>query len=120
MAASYHHAVSSASRWGGKPEDYMHIHEWFDETKNHFGDFRHRAVRHHTEGIAECTSVFGAVLENSEGAKIPVRWIAEQHVTEDFGRLVTLHEWLQCIRPEPWMTRARKLSQEEEIRTWTK
>jgi len=31
MAHPNLHAKSSARKWGGKPEDYLHIHEWFDE-----------------------------------------------------------------------------------------
>jgi hypothetical protein len=30
MAHSYHHAVSSARKWGGKPEDYQAIHDYLD------------------------------------------------------------------------------------------
>jgi hypothetical protein len=28
MAHSYHHAVSSARKWGGTAEDYLAIHAW--------------------------------------------------------------------------------------------
>jgi hypothetical protein len=51
MAHPYHHAVRSARLFGGKPEDYLAIHNWFDESKAHLADFRHRALRHHSEGI---------------------------------------------------------------------
>jgi hypothetical protein len=40
MAHPWHHAVSSARRHGGAPEDYLAIHEWFDASKAHHGDFR--------------------------------------------------------------------------------
>jgi hypothetical protein len=45
--------------FGGQPEDYLAIHNWFDATKENFCDFRHRALRHHAEGIFECERVFG-------------------------------------------------------------
>ena len=51
MAHPYHHALSSAKKWGGAPEDYLPIHSWFDESKAITADFRHRALRHHAEGI---------------------------------------------------------------------
>jgi hypothetical protein len=51
MAHSYHHAVSSARRFGGKPTDYTQIHTWFDRSKEIVADFRHRALRHHAEGV---------------------------------------------------------------------
>ena len=67
MATSYHHAVSSARKFGGIPEDYIAIHTWFDESKMHWADFRHRALRHHTEGIFLAEKIFGVTLTNSEG-----------------------------------------------------
>lgn len=45
------HARNSARKFGGKMEDYLEIHEWFDETKAWIPDMRHRALRHHSEGI---------------------------------------------------------------------
>lgn len=114
MAAPYHHAVSSAKNWGGEFEEYIAIHEWFDETKNFHGDFRHRALRHHAHGVFECERIFGRTLALSSGRTIPIRWVAEQHVVEDMGRIPTLGDWLSCIKPAPWMTRSRRLSDELE------
>ena len=37
------HNNSSAKRFGGKPEDYIAIHDWFDETKE-FDDSRKLGV----------------------------------------------------------------------------
>ena len=45
---SYYHTISSKRRWGGNEEDYVDLHSWFDEPKSHFGDIRHRALRHHS------------------------------------------------------------------------
>ena len=59
MAHPWHHAVSSARKHGGVPEDYLAVHEWFDASKAHHGDFRHRALRHHTLGVFECEREFG-------------------------------------------------------------
>lgn len=112
MANPYHHALSSARKWGGEVEDYLPIHDWFDASKELHGDFRHRALRHHTHGIFEAERTFGHTITTSAGREIPVRWIGEQHMLEDFGRIPTLQDWLSQIKPEPWMTRARKLSQE--------
>lgn len=51
MGHCYHHALSSARKWGGVAEDYLPLHQWFDESKAITADFRHRALRHHAEGI---------------------------------------------------------------------
>jgi uncharacterized protein DUF6915/uncharacterized protein DUF6878 len=49
---SYHHALSSIKKWGGSAEDFLPLHQWFDESKAITADFRHRALRHHAEGIS--------------------------------------------------------------------
>lgn len=105
MAHSYHHALSSARKWGGTPNDYLAIHTWFDQSKEILADFRHRALRHHAEGCFMAERVFGVTLTNSAGRVVPVRFIAEQHITEDLGRIPSFADWARCIRPEPWMGR---------------
>ena len=112
MADPYHHAVSSAKKWGGKAEDYLHIHQWFDESKQITCDFRHRALRHHAEGIMMCVKVFGPVVRVSSGRDVPTRWIGEQHVLEDFGKIPSFIDWVRAIKPEPWMGRVPKLPDE--------
>lgn len=115
MADAWHHAVSSSRKYGGEPEDYLPIHHWFDETKEHFADPRHRALRHHSEGIGLMISIFGPTLTISSGKKIPTRWIGEQHVLEDFGRIPTVADFLRHMTIEKWMVKgARRLSIELE------
>ena len=80
MAHPFKHAESSARKFGGKAEDYLPIHNWFDESKAFIADFRHRALRHHAEGIFLCERIFGVAITNSEGKQVPVRYIGEQHV----------------------------------------
>jgi hypothetical protein len=104
MAHSYHHAVNSARKYGGKPEDYVQIHNWFDETKEHYADFRHRALRHHSLGIFEAEQKFGITITNSDGKQIPVRIIGEQHVKEDCGYIPTVQDWLKHIQGQKWMS----------------
>lgn len=103
MANPYHHAVSSAKRWGGRPEDYQAIHDWFDESKMMMADFRHRALRHHAEGIFMCERIFGHTITISTGRVVPVRWIGEQHVKEDLGFIPSMQDWFKHIQPERWM-----------------
>ncbi len=109
MTHPHYHAVSSARLFGGEPTDYLPIHNWFDATKESFPDFRHRALRHHAEGIFECERVFGITISNSEHKNVPVRYVAEQHVMEDCGRIPTVADWLSKIHPEAWMSRATQI-----------
>lgn len=103
MAHPWHHAERSARLFGGKPEDYQAIHDWFDESKAHMPDLRHRALRHHSEGIFLCEQLFGTTIANSDGKKIPTRQIGEQHVADDLGWIPTLKDWLIHLKIEPWM-----------------
>jgi hypothetical protein len=113
MAHSYHHSVSSARKWGGKPEDFLAIHNWMDGSKLILADFRHRALRHHCEGIFLAETLFGTTLTLSTGRVVPVRLIAEQHVLEDLGRIPSFADWVRCIRPEPWMGRAGAIATDD-------
>ena len=56
-------------------------------------DLRHRALRHHAEGIFLAEKVFGVTLTNSAGKLIPVRWVAEQHSVLLFDRLAIMRYW---------------------------
>ena len=103
MAHPMQHAHSSARKFGGKAEDYLRIHCWFDESKSFFSDFRHRALRHHAEGIFLAERLFGVTVRNADGVEVPVRYVGEQHAREDLGRIPTAQDWLARINPERWM-----------------
>jgi len=105
MAHPYQHAVRSARLFGGVPEDYQPIHDWFDESKAHIADLRHRALRHHSEGIFLCESIHGTTLTNADGRKVPVRTVGEQHVKDDLGWIPSVKDWLEHIDLQPWMGR---------------
>lgn len=107
MTAPCFHAESTARVFGGEPSDYIAIHNWLDEPKACFGDFRHRAIRHHAFGIAECVKLFGDFIINSAGKKVAVRYVAEQHVIEDCGgKIPSISDWLEHLNPQPWMAKA--------------
>lgn len=100
------HAKTSARVFGGKPEDYEELHNWFDATKEQFADCRHRALRHHSQGIFEAERVFGVSFVNSDGKTVYTRYVGEQHVKEDCdGRIPTVADWFRNIRIEPWMNK---------------
>ncbi|MGH9454241.1 MAG: DUF6915 family protein, partial [Terriglobia bacterium] len=103
MAHPLRHAESSARKFGGKAEDYLAIHRWFDQSKACFPDFRHRAFLHHAAGIFLAETAFGVGTLNSAGKVVPVRYLGEQHVREDLGRIPTLQDWLVNLKPAPWM-----------------
>ncbi len=113
MAHPLRHAESSARKFGGRPEDYLSIHRWLDESKAYFPDFRHRALYHHTAGSFLAERLFGVSLTNSDTRVVPVRYVGEQHLREDLGRIPTLQDWLVNLKPNPWMY-GRRLDVEAE------
>lgn len=112
MAHPFFHARSSARKFGGVPEDYLMIHNWFDQTKAGWADTRHRAVLHSSFGIFLCEQVFGvAFVRPSDGKHIPTRLIGEQHVLEDLGKIPTVQDWLGDLPLQDWML-GRQLEQD--------
>ena len=99
----YYHTESSVRKHGGTNEDYLPLHNWFNASKELYADFRHRAVRHHAQGIFEAERVFGVTIRNSDGKEIPVRVLGEQHVKEDCGWIPSIQDWLKNIKGERWM-----------------
>ena len=73
MSHCHYHALSSVRKWGGVPEDYIELHQWFDQSKAIVADPRHRALRHHAEGIFMLETIFGVTITNADGKDVPVR-----------------------------------------------
>ncbi len=99
----FSHAKNSARKYGGKPEDYQEVHDFFDASKASLPDMRHRALLHSSFGIFLVERVFGTTITNSEGRKVCVRDIGEDHVIEDLGFIPTVEKWLRNMNEEPWM-----------------
>lgn len=99
----FFHAQASAAKYGGKPEDYLAVHSFLDQSKEHHGDLRHRALLHNTFGIKLAEQVFGITIANSDGKQIPVRNLLEEHILQDLGRLPSVSDWLNTMPLLPWM-----------------
>jgi hypothetical protein len=102
----YIHAKNSANKYGGFPEDYQEIHDFFDSSKQNVPDMRHRAILHSSFGIFLAERMFGKTITNSEGKVISVRDIGEDHVIEDLGFIPTMEKWLKNLPKEDWMNGA--------------
>lgn len=105
MAKPYIHAESSARRYGGKPEDYIDIHNLMDSSKGTIADNRHRALTHNSWFLFILEKIFGVTRVNSDGKTYSVRDIGEQHVLEDFGMkyIPTPQDYLQEMEYKDWM-----------------
>lgn len=97
------HAKLSVKKHGGKIDDYIQIHEWFDQTKAHVPDMRHRSILHSSFGIYLCQQQFGVYFENSEGRMVAVRDIGEEHVLQDMGTIPTLQDYLDGMPMYDWL-----------------
>ena len=107
MSHCYYHALSSVRKWGGKLSDYLVLHQWFDQSKAIVADPRHRALRHHAEGVFILETLFGETIATAAGRVVPVRLIGEQHVLEDLGTIPSFADWARLIEPIPWMLRGQ-------------
>ncbi|MGP4084147.1 DUF6915 family protein [Streptomyces sp. KR55] len=114
---SWHHAQSSARKWGGSPDLYLPIHEFIDSSKQIIGDVRHRSMYHHTAGVWLCQRIFGVTLDIPKGppgsdrprtVRVPVRLIAEQHVLEDLGWLPSPADYIDGMPIAPWMSGSQR------------
>ena len=98
------HANASVHLYGGKPEDYLAVHNFIDSSKAHMADVRHRAILHSSFGIFICEQVFGVTITNSDGKQVSVRDIAEEHILQDLGRIPSVQDYLGNMRMQPWMS----------------
>lgn len=106
MAKPFIHAVSSARKYGGTPEDYIEIHTFMDSSKGAIPDNRHRVLTHNSWFLSVVLErVFGVTIKNSEGKLISVRDIGEQHVLEDYGNkfIPTAQDFIQEMEWKDWM-----------------
>lgn len=99
----YLHALVSVKRWGGKPEDYLPIHDFIDCTKAHMPDMRHRAILHSSFGVYLCERLFGHNITNANARLVSVRDIAERHVLDDMGTIPTVQDYLKHMPILNWL-----------------
>lgn len=113
----YKHAKNSAKIWGGIPEDYIEIHNFIDSSKAVIADARHRAALHHAFGCFVVEKAFGDFIQkpdgtiikatyitNSDGKKVQVRDIAEQHIKEDLGWIPSLNDYYEHLDRKAWFS----------------
>lgn len=99
----YIHSKNSAKKYGGKPSEYLPIHDFMDSSKAVVPDMRHRAIFHSAFGCFIVEKVFGTTITNSDGKEISTRDIAEDHILEDLGCIPTLQDWLSEMTFQEWM-----------------
>lgn len=132
------HALNSVKRFGGIPEDYISIHNFFDWSKFTVGDLRHRVILHNTFGCFLAEKLFGypeakikasaqkfgwteeevqaikglidearsndsTFVTNSDGKRIQIRDIAEQHIVEDMGCIPTVEDCIHLLPLHGWL-----------------
>lgn len=97
------HAKNSANKYGGKPEDYLAIHDQIDASKAAHASMKHRVVFHSAFGIYLVERIFGTFISNADGMKVQVRDVAEDHVLEDLGKIPSLDDWLDHMEMAQWM-----------------
>lgn len=102
MAHPWYHAVVAARKYGGVAEDYLPLETWMDFTKSHIADCRHRLFLHNAWGLFVAERIHGATITRaSDGKRLPLRPLLEDHILQDFGKIPTLAQCLAQLAPEP-------------------
>ena len=95
MSSKKEHCRRSREVFG---KDFNEVHAWLDGCANAgkgFMDMNHRWKRHHREGVEEVRKMYG-----DEAALA-----AEQHITDDFGRVPTKDEVIAQFGTKPNLVR---------------
>lgn len=106
MSKPWIHSLSSAKRFGGKPEDYLEIHELMDKSKGTVADSRHRCLTHTSWFLMEILPrIFGDTFINSDNKIVSIRDVGEQHILEDYsGRFIpSVQDFLEDMPYKDWM-----------------
>jgi hypothetical protein len=105
MGDPLQHSRSSAKRFGGTAEDYLHIHTVMDSSKLFLADWRHRALLHNTFGIHIFEQLMGSSFKRkSDGVDVCTRSVITQHILEDLGAVPTPGEFLREMPLRQWMS----------------
>jgi hypothetical protein len=110
----YLHAESSAKRFGGKPEDYLDIHELMDSSKAAYPNNAHRVITHHSWFTTIILpKIFGHMRENSDGRRYSVKDVGEYHILEDFkGKFIpSVQDYLENLIVTEWMNNGADVPQ---------
>lgn len=112
------HAQDDVRRWGGDVSDYLPIHDLLDSSKSVIPTSVHRALTHQSWFLFILEKVFGQFITNSDGRKVSVRDIGEQHILMDFRNkfIPTPQDYLANIIIEDWMVNGRANSVPPSIR----
>jgi hypothetical protein len=111
----YYHAKNSVNKYGGKIEDYQALHNEMDSSKSAHATMAHRLVFHSAFGIYIMERIFGETITNSDGVKVCVRDIAEDHVLEDLHFIPSLDHWLKNLKLQDWMTGSRQMAKPDKF-----
>lgn len=99
------HSQISTKRRGGKIEDYLHIHDFIDCTKELCSDNRHR-ILHTMWGVKRVIiPIFGHSLTNSDGKMINIKDMCEQdHILPDYQNrfIPNLNDFVKAINNNPF------------------
>ena len=117
MANPLIHSKSSVTRWGGKVEDYLPIHELIDSPKTTMNNNSSRLMTHNTWfSYHIIPRIFGYNIINSDGKSVDTVDIAMLHIAEDFRFkfIPTPQDYLKHLQVQPWMNNGVKDIDNEE------
>ena len=104
------HAESSMKKFKGATDDdfkqFVTIHEKMDCSKAWIPDNRHRVLTHTMFWVKEVMiPIFSSYITLSDGSKISVKDICEQHILEDYRMkfIPTPQDFIENMEYKQWM-----------------
>lgn len=118
------HARIAAARYGGTWQDYFAHHQFFDRSKAAFPSVQHRFFLHSDFGVALFARLYDKLTIGD--VEISCEQIGLDHLEEDLGRIVPLHDWVAGIdadaiprrRPHPELRQLRDHPAEGCLERW--
>lgn len=92
------HAEHSAQIFGGKPEQYLAIHEMIDGNKVASSSIFGRFFMHHYDIGGEILyALFGKTIKVNSKIKVDTKEILLQHLIEDYDQIPVLQNWMSAF-----------------------
>jgi hypothetical protein len=104
------HALIAQKRYGGQWSDYLGIHTFFDTTKAAYAGRGHRMFLHQDFGVRCAERIFGLEAINSDGVRLKVADLGNDHLVEDVGRVPTIQDWLDRLPALDWVRSPARIS----------
>src|SRR5579885_1584730 len=100
----WQHCLHSCERFGGRPDDYLPLHQFLNSARTVLPDKASRCVLHNAWGIDLVVRCLGTTFRrSSDHIQTSTRQVAEMHILRDLGAIPTMLEAVRTVPLAKWM-----------------